>query len=93
MNNREPGHLRRRIDRDRLVGLAIATGTIIGMVWSVWAYPIQWQKASLVVDQIEPIVYKNQTDIRINDAVQSARYEEVIRRLSRIENKIDHQVP
>lgn len=90
MNSREPGNLRRKADWGRVIALVMTVG---GLAWSGFAYAIQWQKGTEISQRIEPLVYRNQSDIRINDAVQSARYEEVIRRLSRIENKIDHQMP
>lgn len=75
----------RKID----IGMIIQICTIGGFVLAAYSLPAKWDRTAEKVDQMSPIVWETKSRQDKLEAFSGAQWAEVLRRLDRIERKVD----
>jgi hypothetical protein len=76
-----------------MLAVLVSLGTIVTMAWGVVSKINRWDQACNQTDKIVPLVYRNSSDIQIERITGQNHYDDIMRHLVRIENKIDRQTP
>lgn len=67
------------------IGLILTVLTLGGMLYKMAGKPQKWDETTQRVDRMEPVVWQNKNKVEVMDA----HFNDMIRRLERIENKLD----
>lgn len=89
--------MRRIADRigyaETVAALLVSLGIIATGVYASILKVNQINNNTLEINQIKPMVYQTATDLLVLRTAEQNHQDEIVRRLSRIENKIDKQSP
>lgn len=67
------------------IGMIINLLVLAGLIWGLYSKPAKWDQAADKVERMEPVVWQTKNRLDVADA----HWADLIRRLDRIERKLD----